>query len=251
MPDTASALANDQDSPSLSQFERVVDTFIEPSKTFHDIKRNRSWWLPFVIMAVLGYIFCFVAVQHVGWDSLVTNVMKSNPRGAERMEKATPAEQAQAFAVTKGFIEGFMAGGPAVVLIINALFALVLWGCFAFVLGGATNYAEMFAVSIFASLPAALATLIAIATVFASDPQTYNLNVPSPTALAYYLDRSAPAWLLSLGKSLDIFSLWSLALSGFGGAIVAKVKPLRGVAIVFGVWLLYVIVKTGIAAAFS
>jgi Yip1-like protein len=251
MPDTATALANDQDSPSLSQFERVVDTFIEPSKTFNDIKRNRSWWLPFVIIAVLGYIFCFVAVQHVGWNSMVTNVMKSNPKTAARLEQQTPAQQAQTFAVTKGFIEGFMAGGPVVVLVMNALFALVLWGCFAFLLGGATNYGEMFAVSIFASLPAALATLIAIATVFASDPQTYNLNLPSPAALAYYLDPSTPAWLLSIGKSLDIFSLWSLALSGFGGAIVAKVKPLRGVLLVFGLWLLFVVVKTGLAAAFS
>jgi uncharacterized phage infection (PIP) family protein YhgE len=65
MPDTATALANDQDSPSLSQFERVVDTFIETSKTFNDIKRNRSWWLPFVIIAVLCYMFFFVALQHV------------------------------------------------------------------------------------------------------------------------------------------------------------------------------------------
>jgi hypothetical protein len=45
--------------------------------------------------------------------------------------------------------------------------------------------------------------------------------------------------------------LWSLALSGFGGAIVAKVKPMRGVLLVFGLWLLFVIVKTGLAAAFS
>jgi hypothetical protein len=251
MPDTASALANDQDAPHLSQFERVVDTFIEPSKTFHDIKRNRSWWLPFVIIAVLGYIFSFAAVQHVGWDSLATNVLKSQPKNAERLEKGTPAEQARMLAVTRGFIEGFMAGGPVVVLVINALFALILLGCFAFLLGGTTNYGEMFAVSIFASLPVALATLIAIATVLASDPQTYNLNLPSPAALAYYLDPSAPAWLLSIGKSLDIFSLWSLALSGFGGAIVAKVKPMRGVLVVFGLWLLYVIVKTGVAAAFS
>jgi hypothetical protein len=29
---------------------------------------------------------------------------------------------------------------------------------------------------------------------------------------------------------------------------VSKVKPLRGVLLVFGVWILYVLVKTGIAA---
>jgi hypothetical protein len=46
MPDTASALTETPEptsgSQTLSQVERVVNTFIEPSKTFADIKRNRS-----------------------------------------------------------------------------------------------------------------------------------------------------------------------------------------------------------------
>ncbi|MDT7814910.1 MAG: hypothetical protein QOJ42_4826, partial [Acidobacteriaceae bacterium] len=84
-----------------------------------------------------------------------------------------------------------------------------------------------------------------------SDPQGYNLNLPSPANLAYFLSPDSAAWLLSLTKSLDIFSLWSLALAGFGGAIVSRVKPLRGIVLVFVVWILYVLVKTGITAAFS
>jgi hypothetical protein len=251
MPDAASAPTDTQDSQALSQVERVVNTFIEPSKTFNDIKRNRSWWLPFVIIALLGYGFCFTAVQHVGWNSLTTNVLKSQPRSAERLDKATPAEQAQMLSVTKKFMVGFMVGSPLVILAVNALFALLLWFGFAFVLGGTTNYGEMFAVSIFASLPNALNSVIAIVTVLVSDPQTYNLNLPSPSNLAYFLSTDSAAWLLSIGKSLDVFSLWSLALAGFGGALVAKVKPIRGVAMVFGVWVIYVLVKTGIAAAFS
>jgi hypothetical protein len=252
MPDTATAALTDtHDSQGLSQFERVVDTFIEPSKTFHDIKRNRSWWLPILILAVLGYVFCAVAVQHVGWDSLTINAIKSNPRSAEKLDKGTPAEQAQMLAFTKGVIEGFMVGSPVVVLAVNALFALLLWGGFAFVLGGTTTYSEMFVVSIFASLPNALNSVIAIVTVLVSDPQTYNLNLPSPANLAYFLEPGSAGWLLSLAKSLDVFSLWSLALAGFGGAIVSRVKPARGILMVFVVWLLYVLVKIGIAAATS
>jgi Yip1 domain len=251
MPDTVSALANDQDSPNLSQVERVVNTFIEPSKTFGDIKRNHSWWLPFLILVILGYGFCFAAVQHVGWESLTTNVLKSQPKNAERLEKASPADQAQMLKVTKGFMEGFMVGSPVVVLALNAFFALLLWGGFAFLLGGTTTYGEMFAVSIFAGLPNALNSLIAIVTAFVSDPQTYNLNLPSPANLAYFLNADAAPWLMSIAKSLDVFSLWSLALAGFGGAIVAKVKPARGIAMVFGVWIVFVLIKTGLAAAFS
>jgi hypothetical protein len=218
MPDTASALTETPEpapgSQTLSQVERVVNTFIEPSKTFADIKRNRSWWLPFLILAVLGYIFCFVAVQHVGWESLTTNVLKSQPRNAERLDKANPAEQAQMLAVTKDFMVGFMVGSPVVVLAVNAIFALLLWAGFSFVLGGSTTYGEMFAVAIFAALPNALNSLVAIVTVLASDPQGYNLNLPSPANLAYFLSSDSAAWLLAMAKSLDVFSLWSLVLAG-------------------------------------
>ena len=30
--------------PGLSEVERVVDTFVAPSKTFADIGRSSKWW---------------------------------------------------------------------------------------------------------------------------------------------------------------------------------------------------------------
>ena len=45
IPSSGEALAT----PALSQGERVIDTFIAPSKTFTDILRSQSWWLPFLI----------------------------------------------------------------------------------------------------------------------------------------------------------------------------------------------------------
>jgi hypothetical protein len=38
----------------LSQVERVVDTFIAPTKTFTDILRSTSWWLPFLLAVVVS-----------------------------------------------------------------------------------------------------------------------------------------------------------------------------------------------------
>lgn len=187
MPDTTSP-TDAQDSVALTPVERVVNTFIEPSKTFQDIKRNRSWWLPFVILVVLGWIFCFAAVQHVGWENLTTNVLKSQPTNAERLDKATPAQAAQMLSITKGFMEGFMIGTPAVILIINAIFALLLWGGFAFLLGGTTTFAEMFTVAIFAALPNALNSIISLVTVMVAEPQSYTSTCRrppiSPTSLA-------------------------------------------------------------------
>ena len=40
--------------PGLSQVERVVDTFVAPTKTFKDILRDSSWWLPYLLGALVG-----------------------------------------------------------------------------------------------------------------------------------------------------------------------------------------------------
>ena len=41
----------------LSQWQRVVNTFTAPSKTFEDIKHgNRSWWMPLIIYTVFAYL---------------------------------------------------------------------------------------------------------------------------------------------------------------------------------------------------
>jgi hypothetical protein len=190
-----------------------------------------------------------VAVKHVGWENLATNVLKSQPANAERLDKSTPAQAAQMISFTKGIMEGFMIGTPVMVLLFNAFFALLLWGGFAFLLGGTTTYGEMFAVAIFAALPNALNSIISTVTAMVAEPQTYNLNLPSPVNLAYFLSTDSPHWLIVLGTSLDIFSIWSLVLAGFGAAIVSRVKPARGILLVFVAWLVFVLIKTGIAAA--
>jgi len=52
----------------LSQWQRVTNTFSAPSKTFEDIKSgNKSWWLPFIVMLLIGYVFTAAVTQKVGW----------------------------------------------------------------------------------------------------------------------------------------------------------------------------------------
>lgn len=38
----------------LSEPARVLNTFFAPSKTFTDLRRSASWWLPFLITAVVS-----------------------------------------------------------------------------------------------------------------------------------------------------------------------------------------------------
>jgi hypothetical protein len=60
----------------LSQLERVTSVFSAPSKTFEDIRRgNTSWWMPWIIMAVVGYLFFAAVATRVTMQTVVDNQM--------------------------------------------------------------------------------------------------------------------------------------------------------------------------------
>ena len=51
----------------LSQSSRIIDTFIAPSKTFTDINRNPSWWVPWVLMSVVSMAVRLGGDQKIGF----------------------------------------------------------------------------------------------------------------------------------------------------------------------------------------
>jgi hypothetical protein len=81
----------------------------------------------------------------------------------------------------------------------------------------------------------------------------FNLTNPLPFNAGWFFDPVAtPAWLVTLTTSLDLFTLWVIALVALGYSVAAR-KLSYGTAFsfVFGGWLLWVVLKTGSAALFS
>jgi hypothetical protein len=66
----------------------------------------------------------------------------------------------------------------------------------------------------------------------------------------FLVDRSANPVLHSLASSLDIFTLWVLALLVIGFSIAANAPRKRAAAVIVGLWGLYVLGKAGVAALF-
>ena len=66
--------------PGLSQVERVLDAFVVPSKTFADILRSTSWWLPFLLAAVVSVGMAFTIDKQVGFDRVVENQIQASQK---------------------------------------------------------------------------------------------------------------------------------------------------------------------------
>ncbi|HEY0758902.1 MAG TPA: YIP1 family protein [Acidisarcina sp.] len=231
--------------PPLTQGQRVVDTFIAPSKTFTDIRRNASWWLPYVIGALFIYLFIFAMQSRVGWPKVTENGMKATPKQAQQYAGMTPAQRG----VAEKFTMGIWYAVPVLSLAVGAIIALVLWGTINFGFGGQATYGQVFAVWMYAGLPLVLKWLLATVTLFAGlDSDSFNPRNPVGTNLGYYLSPEMPKWLISLGTSMDVFMIWSFVLAGIGLAIVARVKRSSGMIAIFGWWILILLVGAGYAA---
>jgi hypothetical protein len=240
--------------PSLSQGERLIDTFTAPSKTFEDIKRgNRSWWLPFIIMALVGYIFFAAVTMKVGWSQVAENTIRADAKSADRMANMPADQRATAMKFTAYSMEGGFAAGPLLILLFVAIFSLVLWATINFVFGGKATFGGIFCVWMFASLPGIIKSLLGAIVLFAgSAPESFNLNNFAPTSVGAFLNQQETnAALYKLASALDFTTIWSMVLLGMGIAIVAGVKRSSGYIAVFGWWAIYLVVSVGWTAAMS
>ena len=70
----------------LSQTSRIIDTFIAPSKTFTDINRSPSWWLPWVLMSISRGVSWSVDPK-IGFQKSSRKQINRTPKQMERMER--------------------------------------------------------------------------------------------------------------------------------------------------------------------
>lgn len=241
-------------SPGLSQMQRITSIFTAPSKTFEDIKQgHKSWWMPFVILAVVGYLFFAAVSLKIGMQQVVDNQIHLNPKQEEKMAEIPPAQREMSMKISLYVTEGVFIATPLLVLAVIGLGSLGLWGTINFVFGGKAKYGSIFAVWMFASLPSIVKTLLGIVVIFAGvAPDSFNIKNFAPTNLGAFLSPTdTNAALYALATSLDVVTIWTLVLLGMGLAMVAGVKRSSGYIAVFGWWALFVILGAGIAALTS
>jgi hypothetical protein len=238
--------------PGLSQWQRVANIFSAPSKTFEDIKRgNRSWWLPFLIMALVGYILFAAVTFNIGMQKVVDNQVKMDPKAEERMAQATPEQREVSDKIALNITKGIFIGNPLLLLLFTAILTVGLWGTINFVFGGKASFGSIFVVWMYAGLPSIVKTLLGTLVIYAgAEPESFNIKNFAPTNLGAFLNpMETNKALYSLASSIDVITIWTLVLLGIGAAIVAGVKRSSGYIAVFGWWAIFVLVGIGWAAA--
>jgi hypothetical protein len=234
----------------LTQMERVTNVFVAPSKTFADLKRDSSWWLPFIVLSIFSLMFVATVDKKIGFDQVVdTTLANMSDSQKARMEQAPPEAQARQIS---GMKAGYKYGSyayPIILLIILAIFAAVYMGAFNFGLGAEIPYKQAFAVVIYASLPNIVRSLLAIISIFAlGNPENFNFENPVATNPGVLVSMAQHPALYKLLSSLDVVTIWSLVLTGVGFASISRVKRGTAIGMILGIYAVVVLIMVGFKA---
>jgi hypothetical protein len=235
--------------PGLNQVERVVDTFVAPTKTFTDILRSSSWWLPYVLGAALGLLFAYVILNKVGLPTLVDGVVRHNKTLEDSLANATPADAARIRSRIETQFK-FSYAFPVLGLLFGVVCAGGMMATANFAFGGHAKYKQMLAVWFYGTLPLFVFNLLVIISIYAGlSGDSFDIQNPIGTNLGYYLSGTElPHWLITLLSAIDVFAIWSALLLTLGVSIVAGIKRSSAAIAVFGWWFLFILLKVAGAA---
>ncbi len=237
--------------PPLSEVERVVDTFIAPSKTFRDINRSASWWMPFLIVVIASYAFIFTVDKKVGFDKVTENQIRLNPKREDQLDQLPPEKRDSQIQLGAKITRYVSYATPVITLLFYLILALVLWGSYSFGSGAQVSFSKSLAVVVYANMVGIVKLLIAIVAILAgANTDTFNMQNPAATNLGFLVDPIQHKVLYALGSSIDIVNFWVLVLVAMGFIYAANVKKSTSYAIVFGWWVVVTLIGVGAAALF-
>ena len=228
----------------LSQPARVLDTFVAPGKTFADIHRSASWWLPCVLLLLCTTLFSLTAIHKVGVGRLSENLLSTMPRMQDTIANAKPEDAALIRSRFDKNITSQLYTTPLITL--AAAFAIA--GCFLltanFVFGGQATYKGMLAMYWYSVLPLAILSLLVVVLLSAGvNVETFRLTNPVGTNPGYYMPEGTSPVLVAALSFFDIFSVWVFCLQAFGTSVVARITLGKAFLAVGLWWILYLALK--------
>ena len=225
--------------PGMSQAARIINTYFAPSKTFEDIRRNASWWVPLLLSSVFAIALFVTIDKKVGFDQVAQTMMSKSPQFQQQ-----PIEQQQkttAIVAVSMKYSGYAA--PIFIIIYALVIAAVLMATFNFGMQAEVPFSRALAIVIYSWLPGIVSSILGIVSLLVGNPDNFHFENPVATNAAYFLDPTTTSkFVYALLQSFDVIGLWIVVLMGIGFAVNAKKKISIGTGImVVGAW--YFLIK--------
>lgn len=215
--------------PGLSEPARIINTFSAPSKTFLDIHRNASWWVPWLLISILAIAYWAMVDKKIGFDQIAQQYIANS----KQLQAQPPAQQAVIESRAAAFTKYSGYALPIFTLFFALITAGVLCATFNFLFAAEVSFGRSMAIVMYGWLPGSLVSFaLSMIAVSFGNPAGFRPESPVATNPAYFLDpHSTSKFVLVALSSFDVLGLWMVALVGVGFALNAKKKLTMGTAI--------------------
>ena len=239
------------EAPTLSPVQRIIDTFVAPSKTFEDVRRSSGWWVPYLIAAVVGVLYAFVVLHKIGAPALVEDAIHQSSRLESSISSATPADAARIRAAVANQFKVLYAG-PVFSILVGLAAAGILLATANFGAGGRATYKQMLGVWFYSTLPLVLFYVLVIVAIYGGVVgDSFNIKNPIGTNVGFYMaSADIPKTVLPFLSAIDLFAIWTSVLLTIGVSTVSGIKRGAAATIVIGWWIVFILLQT-VGAAFS
>lgn len=235
---------------NVSSIGRIFGAIFSPKATFESIARRPTWILPIVLscLVFLGTVGLFG--HRGGWPSYFEKQVASNNRFQEM-----PKDQRQRVLAAQlkygppvAYVEGVIAP-----LLGALVMAAILLGLFKGLAGAQFGFKTSLGIVAYAWVPNLISGLLGILVIALKDPATVDLQNVVASNASVFVSSDSARWLTGLLGSIDIFSFWVMFLLaiGYSAAAPKKLSTGKAFAWIFSVWLIYVLAKVGLLAAFA
>lgn len=210
-----------------------------PADTFVKVAQRPVWLVPLIIYVLLSIVGTVLVMPKLDFESAVRDQMEKSGQEIDdkQLEMIISIQKPFVYAASVFFI-------PFAIAVIAGVH---MAGFRAF--GGEGRFVQYFAVTTLAWMPMLVQSLIGQAVILTrksiSIEQLQTAVMSNLGFLTSPIDNPARFALLS---SIDVFSIWVIALLVIGFGIVSKLPRAQSIGIVVAFWLIYVIGKTGMAA---
>lgn len=237
--------------PGLSEPQRIIDVFIAPSKTFADIKRKASWWVPWLILTLVGTAYILTIEKKIGYEAIVqARIAHATPFFQRALDQMTPEQKQD---IINRQVNGSRRGiyfGPIFVLLYGLLAAAVLTPTFNFLLDAGVKFKHALAVVFYGALPRILWLALGMVTIFVGvDAEGFDQENPVASNLGAFLGiNSDNRFLYRFLSGFDIFFIWIIIVIGLGFVQISSRKINKGsaIALVAGWYLVMILVRAAL-----
>lgn len=231
--------------PKTNTLQRLVGALFAPTATFEGIARKPNVLVPLIIYIVWSIASSVLMVPHMDFEtSSREQIEKTQPNLA-------PEDVDRMVKMNAGIVKGMFYASPVISIIFFVILAAILLGAFR-ILGGEGDFLQALSVTIYAWTPQllkAIATLIIV--MVRGKVDLIELNTIVRSNPGFLVDMNEHPVLFSLLSSLDLFTIWTVALLSIGFAYVSRFSKAKAATIVISLWAFWTVLKVGGAAVMS